>query len=253
MKKLIQKIKYLLKSVPDFTQCKHASCWDGSNAQKRMMNILSPKFDDGKFNTYMKWMKARGCDTVHVILVNAADGEGGGYNCAVDAGAADLAKRRIKKLFIEGFSIVPWIITDDSKKYAEDLFAHADERIKFLADHGLFDHASYVVLGLEMDEESNYPKGVSNWPKVANALRQHYKGKIGTHHCSGNSFRYAGLGDIVLGQLEPKNATYGNIAEQIRYIKGLGKHAVGFEYERFANRNKAQAALDSGAIGCGNW
>ena len=49
MNKLIRRIKYWLKIVPSWKDCVHASCWDGSNAQRRMMNILSPKMSDETF------------------------------------------------------------------------------------------------------------------------------------------------------------------------------------------------------------
>jgi hypothetical protein len=251
MKKLIRRIRYWLKKPVAWDKAVHASCWDGNNAQKRMMNILSPFFPDGQFREYMDWMKERGCDTAHVILINLGDGGGSGYNCALDEWHADTARRRIRKLFLEGFAIVPWIITDDSAAWLKDLFAHPEERIGALAEAGLFDHASYVVLGLEMDEAGS--AGNAGWPKVAEALRKHFKGKIGTHHTSGNTFKFAGLGDIVLGQLDPGRATPSAIANQIRAIRALGKEAVGFEYARSPDRTKAQAALDAGAFGCGNW
>jgi len=251
MKKLVRKIRYWLGKPVKWQKCTKASCWNGE--KHRMMNILSPHFSDGKFKEYMAWMKARGCNTAHLILINKADGEGGGYNCALNADHARLAKKRIKKLYLEGFAIVPWIITDDTSEWAKDLFNHTEERVKALADAGLFQHASYVVLGLEMNEGGSFPNGDKGWPKVAAAVRKHYTGKLGTHHTSGNAFRYASLGDIVCGQLEPEGATTKTIPAQINAIRALGKEPVGFEYSRSADRNKAQIALNAGAIGVGNW
>lgn len=238
-----------LKPVP-WNKAVHASCWDGANASRRMMNLLSPHFPDAKFQEYAAWMKARGCDTAHVILVNKADGEGAGYNCATNAAHAALAKARIDSLCRKGFAVVPWIVADDSAAWAKDLFANAPARMKALADAELFALASYVVLGLEMDEYGN----MAQWAAVREALRAAgYKGKIGTHHASGNRFPFAGLGDIVLGQLDPKGATDSTIRAQIKAIRALGKEAVGFEYARSPDRNKAQIALAAGAIGVGNW
>jgi len=231
----------------------HASCWDGSNASRRLMNLVSPHFSENKFREYLKWTKERGCDAAHVILINQADGEGAGYNCASNADHAKLARERIESLRREGFAIVPWLITDDSRDFAEDLFAHPEERIKALAAARLFDGAAYVVLGLEMDEPNSYPSGKTGWPKVAAALRKHYTGRIGVHHKSGNSFPFAGLGDIILGQLDPGDATPAAIAKQIKAIQALGKEAVGFEYARGPARDLAKIALDKGAAGVGNW
>ena len=235
--------------VPSWKKCRLASCWDGANASRRMMNILSPHMGDEKFRSYVKWMEDRGCDTAHVIMINQADGENAGYNLATDAGAAKNAKRRIAYLRKRGFAVVPWLVTDDSPKLAADLFAHAEERCRALADAGLFREASYVVLGLEMDEYGSE----AQWQRVRNALKSVCKRKVGVHHTSGNRLQFAHLGDIVLGQLDPKAATESAIKNQIAIIKGKGKAAVGFEYERSPNRQKAQWALDAGAVGVGNW
>ena len=247
------RIRYRLKHPPSWRDCIHASCWDGANASRRLMNILSPTFPDAKVKEYTAWMLGRGCDTAHVILINRADGEGGGYNCATDANAARIAKRRIKSLFMDGFAIVPWLVTDDSPAWSADLAKNADTRIEALAKAGLFDLASYVVLGLEMDEHKSHPAGRDGWTRVANALRARYGGRIGVHHTSGNEFPFAGMGDIVLGQLDPAKASPANIRAQIAAIKSIGKSAVGFEYARHPDNGLARAALAAGAIGVGNW
>ena len=249
LEKLIAKIARVFRRIPKPEKCRLASCWEGANASRRMMNILSPHFTDAKFRDYLAWMKARGCDTAHVFLINKGDGEGAGYNCATDSNAARTAKRRIEKIRDEGLAVVPWIIADDSADWARDLFANADERVEALRKAGLFDEASYIVLGLEMNEYGN----AKDWNRVAVALRARWSGKIGVHHTSGNAFPFAGIGDIILGQLEPAKANAATIADQIRKIRALGKQAVGFEYARSPDRAKAQAALDADAIGCGNW
>lgn len=235
--------------VPSWKKCRLASCWNGPNASRRMMNILSANMREEKFKEYVGWMESQGCDTAHVFLVNQGDGENAGYNCATIEGHARVARERIKYLRKRGFAVVPWLLADDSSGYANDFFRHAEERCKALADAGLFQEASYVVLGLEMDEYG----GASDWERVRAALKAVCKRKVGVHHRSGNSFRYAHLGDIILGQLDPKAATKSAIKVQIAAINAKGKAAVGFEYERSPNRQKAQWALDAGAVGVGNW
>lgn len=249
MKKLVNWLKWKFKIVPGWRKCRRASCWDGPNAQRRMMNILSPGMSDGKFKEYVSWMLGQDCDTAHVFLVNQGDGENAGYNCATNPDAAKLAKKRIDHLRKLGFAVVPWILADDSSGYVRDFFQNAEERCKALAKAGLFEQASYVVLGLEMDEYGSR----QDWNRVLAALKAVYKGKTGVHHCSGNGFKYRDLGDIVLGQLDPNKATKSAIQEQIRAIKAMGKGAVGFEYARHPDREKANWAFDAGADGVGNY
>lgn len=256
MKKLIAKIKNWIRKIlgkvapetttPSWKECVHASCWDGSNAQRRMMNMLSPKFSDGKFNEYLSWMKSRGCDTAHVFLMNGGDGEGAGYIATDNAG---LTVKRLKKFRSEGFGVVEWIMADDSSAMARKLFANPEQFISAFDKAGILDYASYIVLGLEMDEYGN----ANQWNAVRKAVKNHCpKIKIGVHHASGK-YSFASLGDIVLDQLDPKAATKSAITASIKKIRSMGKEAVGFEYARNANRQKAQWALDAGAVGCGNW
>ena len=264
MKKLIRKIIDFIKSlfkhdpkpqptpdekVPSWKDCKYASCWDGTNASRRMMNILSPKFSDAKFNEYVSWMKGRGCNTAHVILMNKGDGEGGGYTSLENP---EWTVARLKALRKAGFAIVEWIITDDSLSYAEQLWKDPEKWVSAFDVTGILKLASYVVLGLEMDEPNSYGNS-PKWSQLRTCIKNHYPDmKIGVHHKSGNSFKYASLGDIILGQLDP-GCTTDQVKAQIKAIKAKGKEAVGFEYSRNADRKLAQAALDAGAIGCGNY
>lgn len=222
-----------------------ASCWDGANAARRMMNVLSPKMSEAKFNEYVKWMKSRGCDTAHVILANGGDGECAGYAAWRDKDYGSMLSR-YNALLREGFRVVPWIITDDSDSLLKELFK--DPVGKVFHCKVFFRDAAYVVLGLEMDEGGS----AGQWAAVRDAVRRYYNGPIGVHHTSGNSFPMAPLADIILGQLNP-GCTESQVAAQIKAIKAKGKRAVGFEYARGPNRKLALAALNAGAEGVGNW
>lgn len=249
MKKLINLVKYWLKIVPKWDKCVHASCWDGANAQRRMMNILSPKFTDAKFEQYVAWMEDRECDTAHVIFQNGGDGEGAGYSILNTPGFAELARKRIKYLRLHGFAVVGWLTTDDSVAYNKAFFKDPDTYVAKLKEAGLTDHLSYTVLGLEMDET-----GVAaDWLKVQAAVKKYLpKMKIGVHHTSGH-YTFASFGDIVLDQLDPARANRQTISASIGRILAMGKAAVGFEYSRHSDRVLAQIALESGAYACGNW
>ena len=244
--KILNYIRYWLKMPRPWKDCTKASCWDGTNAQRRMMNILSPHFTDAKFREYVKWMESRGCNTAHVFYANHHDGEGGGYYATDNV---KLTQRRIKYLRLHGFGVVPWLMADDSNDYARAMFNNADAYVRGIKDAGLFDHASFVCLGLEMNEYG----GKNDWIKVHNAVTKYCpKMKIATHHTSGR-LTFAGLGQIVCDQMDPKQATAGAIAASIQRILAMGKEAIGFEYERHADRTKAQNAFSAGAFSVGNW
>ncbi len=222
-----------------------ASCWDGAGASKRMMNILSPRMSDEKFTEYVRWMVSRGCTVAHVILANGGDGECAGYAAWHDSDFAPML-RRFNEIAYAGLRPIPWIITDDSTVLLRELFLNPVGKVGKLS--AFIDSAPYVVLGLEMDEGGT----AGQWAAVRDAVRNRYKGPIGVHHTSGNSFTMAPMADIILGQLDP-GCTEAQVKAQISRIRSLGKRAVGFEYARGPNRKLAQAALDAGAEGVGNW
>lgn len=223
-----------------------ASCWNGTNASERMMNVLSPRMSEAKFKARLDFMLERGCDTAHVFLVNGGDGECAGYRAWKEDDRKTMLKR-VVALRKAGLAVVPWIVADDSRADARVLFANADRLVGEMAE--FLKGAPYVVLGLEMDEGKTT---TAQWQAVRDAVRKYYDGPIGVHHTSGNEFRFAGLGDIILGQLE-EGCTEAQIKTQIKAIRAKGKRAVGFEYSRGADRKRARAALDAGAEGCGNW
>lgn len=223
-----------------------ASCWGGTNASKRMMNVLAPRMADATFKDRLKFMLDRGCTVAHVILANGGDGESAGYAAWRDADKAKMLER-LHAIEAAGLVPVPWLITDDSVSLRRELFANADKLVKSLADFIL--GSPYCVLGLEMDEDK---ATLNEWRKVRDALRKIYAGPIGVHHTSGNNLAFASLGDIVLGQLNP-GCSESQVATQIATIRKMGKRAVGFEYDRGPNRKLAVAALKAGAEGVGNW
>ena len=222
-----------------------ASCWGGTNASKRMMNILAPRMADATFKDRIKFQKDRGCTVAHVILANGGDGESAGYAAWRDADRSYMLVR-FRAIEAAGLVPVPWLITDDSASMRKELFANPERLIRNMADFIL--GAPYCVLGLEMDEDK---ATLGEWRKVRDALRKIYAGPVATHHTSGN-FAFASLGDIVLGQLNP-GCTESQVAAQIATIRKMGKRAVGFEYDRGPNRKLAVAALKAGAEGVGNW
>ena len=235
-----------------WAECRYSSNWDGANASKRMMNLLSPKFSAKKVAQYLDWQQSRGCDHVHLILVNDGDGEGAGYDCCTDSAANAIALERVLDCRDRGFGVVLWIVTDDSDKSRKRIFANPAKWARGAAN--LLPYASAVVLGLEMDEKlDGAPAPLASWKALRDALRSAgWAGPVGTHHMSGNEMRYASLGDFVCGQLDP-GCSEAQIVAQVRTIKAKGRDAVGFEYSRGPDRTRARAALYEGAVAVGNW
>jgi hypothetical protein len=244
MKRLLALLAYYCFGPPKWNRCTKASCWDGANAQTRHMNILSPHFSDDEFKRRVKWAEGRGCNTLHLFLINKADGEGAGYR--VDNPDTErLVERRIVWARKRGMAIVLWIIADDSGAWARELFAAPMNFIN--AAKPLLKHASTVVLGLEMNEYGT----AHQWQSLKDCLRRVYDGKIGTHHTSGK-YDFAGIGDIVFAQAEPGKSAAA-VKDATKRALSLGKPVNFFELDRHPNRELAQAALNAGAFGVGNW
>ncbi len=244
-----------LGSPPAWDEATLSSNWDGKNAERRMMNILSPAFSDSKVADYLAWQHGRKANTVHLILSNRADGEGGGYSLygngiswKVDAAWVALANRRIEQARRAGFAVVLWGATDDDDGWNRKLLANPEQYMRDLDANGLLAHCSTFVLGLEMTE---WGVSDSQVARYAAAVRAVYPGKIGVHHNSDRA-DFVNRSDILFWQVSP-----GKSAEQIRAAtrKALsyGKPVNFFELARNPNPALCDAAMDEGAFAVGNW
>ncbi len=231
----------------EWKKCKYSSNWSGSNASKRMMNLVSPKFSDSKVKEYLDWQVGIGCDHVHLLLVNQADGEGAGYDALADSSAHKTALKRVQQIRARGLGVVAWVVADDSDGYRQKIFADPAKYAAGLKD--FMPYISYIVLGLEMNEGEG---SSAKWKSLCDAIKTAgWTGPFATHHTSGKT-THASLGSIVMDQLEP-SCTTADIAKSVKALKGKGYEVNGFEYSRGPDAAKAKAALDAGAFSCGNW
>ncbi len=234
-------------SARPWRECKYSSNWNGSNASKRMMNLVSPKFSDSKVKEYLDWQVSIGCDHVHLLLVNQADGEGAGYDALADSSAHKTALKRVQQIRARGLGVVAWVVADDSDGYRQKIFADPAKYAAGLKD--FMPYLSYIVLGLEMNEGEG---SSAKWKSLRDAIKAAgWTGPFATHHTSGKS-THASLGSIVMDQLDPSCST-SDISKSVKALRSKGYEVCGFEYSRGPDAAKAQAALGAGAFGCGNW
>lgn len=253
-----QKVNFKAKSsVPSPLECQLASCWTGRNASKRMMNILSPKMPTSKFNEYVHWMRAtRGCTTAHVILCNQGDGEyagytpfGSGWGSAVNPAVCQTMISRMAAIRAYGMAVVPWCVTDDSPSFTGRTTAEWKTAITQFKAAGLFDVASYAVLGLELNEYW----GKAKVQELATHLQATTMLWVGVHQTS-NRYDYAPYCNIFLWQTEPgqrASAITAKVGQVVRAISPTP--VVAFELDRKENRSLCNAAFAGGAIAVGNW
>lgn len=244
-----------VSKVPAWSACTKASCWNGSNAQQRMMNILSPAFTDAKFAQYRDWMLSIGCNTAHVFLSNKADGEGGGYcvygaswSWKVDAATVKLMRERMADLRAHGLAVVVWLFADDSGVWNEVAKKDFPRYCADLQEVGLLGQASIVVAGLELNEY--YSSG--EVAALCAAIRKVWAGRVGTHQTSGR-YDYAAHADICFYQVNPGQSPSFIKSEAARVKKATGKPLNFFELDRQPNRALCDAAFAGGAFGVGNW
>ncbi len=234
-------------SAKPWRDCRLSSNWGGSNASKRMMNLLSPKFSDAKVKEYLDWQGAKGCDHVHLLFCNQADGEGAGYDALTDSSTRKTALQRVQQIRARGLGVVAWIVSDDSDSYRKKIFADPAKYADGLKEFMPF--LSYIVLGLEMNEGEG---SSAKWKALRDAIKAAgWTGPFATHHTSGKS-THAGLGSIVMDQLDSSCST-SDIAKSVKALKAKGYEVCGFEYLRGPDRTRAMVALDAGAFSCGNW
>lgn len=237
----------------NWDKCVHSSNWHGSNANMRMMNMLSPHMSDGSYKDRLNFIKSRKCDTVHVFLTNKKDGEYAGYSIYgnkfdwnIDKNYSNKMLSRVKSLS-KDFYVVLWIISDDSSDWAKTMASNPTRYISDVASLGFFDYAAIVVTGLEANE---YWSGAQA-SAMYNAVKSKYKGKVGIHQTS-NSTSLIGACDIFFAQMNP-GSSESQIKSFTKKCVSYGKPVNMFELERQENRQKSQWALDAGAYAIGNW
>lgn len=251
---------------PEVPKVMLSSCWDGPNANKRMMNTLSPGMSEAKFTEYLNWQKSRElpgygrANVAHVFLSNRRDGENAGYciygnewDWTVDQNFVDLMKARIKAYRKAGFQVVGWVLADDSSQYAAQAKANFPKTLSDLKAVGLLDDLCMLVPGLEWDEylNSNDMARRAYGQKMLSAVRLAWRGPVGTHMTSG---KISGHGDYVFYQVIPGKSAAWLASETLR-IKGLigNRKLIMFEIERNPAPVKCKAIMDTGqAVGVGN-
>lgn len=243
-----------------------ASCWF-DNADARMMNMLSPSMPDDVFSKYLKRMTGRdGVNTAHLILANEWDGEyaqngksyciyGPAWDWTVNAEYVRLFKRRIQALRNASLEVVLWLLTDDDRPSPEHNFSNAalsnpDKYVADLANAGLFELTSIVVLGLELDEYVRRALQRSQLRKMAHAVKRHNR-KVGVHHTNDKT-TFVDMADILFYQTAPGKSA-AEISKLTKAALSHGKPVNFFELARGPARELCQAALKAGAIGVGNW
>lgn len=246
--------KYPEKALRKWEDCRLASCWR-DNAARRHMNMLSPHMPESVFESYLDWMVDDGCDHVHLILANMADGEFGGYclyggswSWQIDADNRRLWKSRLAKIRARGLGIALWLITDDSQAFANALKTNPAKYVRDLHDAGIFEYASMVVLALEASESFS----VSELEELESALRAAYPGPVGSHDVP-NSRKYARLGDVYMLQTSTGLSPDRIKAAVKSAIADTGKPVCAFEISRDPDRALCEAALAAGAKWVGNW
>lgn len=239
-----------------WNECTKSSNWTGKNASKRMMNILSPHMPDGVFEERLAFIKGRGCNSVHLILCNKADGEYGGYSIygngitwIVNKSYTDKMTSRIKRLRKEGFGIVLWLMTDDDGGWNKALSANFSTYVNDIKKLGWFDCASIVVLGLELDEYWTAEQVAFGMRD----LREKYSGKTGVHMTSGK-WDWVQVADILFYQTEPGKTAQQIKSETAKIVANCnGKPVCFFELSRTEDRDLSNAAFAGGAYSVGNW
>ena len=243
------------EKIAKWDECTKASCWNGANAQQRMMNMLSPRMSDEKFTNYMNWMKSRGCNTAHLFVSNQNNGENAGYSIYglnwswnISENNCNIIKSRIGILRENGFAIVLWLFADDSVKYNSEAKKNFQKYLEDLKEQGILKYASTVVVGLELNEYYN----ATDVATLITATRSVYSGKIGTHQTSGK-YDYSKLADLCFYQINPGKSVQYIQNEVVRVKNATGRPVNMFELERNPNRPKCEAAISAGAFGVGNW
>lgn len=247
--------------APATTTLSLASCWDGDNAEKRMMNMLSPHMPEEVFTSYLAWMVSQGANTAHLFVSNLGDGQyaatgyciyGQTWSWTVDQDMVAFFKKRISTIRSSGLRIRLWTLADDSKAFADAARQNFPKYFSDLKTSGLLDEAEEVVVGLELDD---YYKDADTVTVLVASAREVFQGPVATHERPGH-IQFAKLADKVYYQLAPGLTAAEIENETRRVIAAVNKPVNMFELDRHPNRELCLAAIRAGGDlldGVGNW
>lgn len=241
-----------------FKKCKLASCWFGDNADRRIMNILSPKMSEETFEKRFNESKNRGVNCFHLILANKGDGEYSGYSIygesfsmkTLHTNSINTFKNRISYIKNQNFGIVLWLVTDDSASFASSISNNYEKYLKDLSETNILDLADMICVGLEVNEYWS----TSVVKSIISETKNYFNGPVGVHTGSIEQAKtYGSLGDIYFAQISPTNDT-SKIKLSVTTAKNnSGKPVNFFEFQRYPDRTGCEDALEAGAVGVGNW
>ncbi len=238
----------------DWARLRLATCWDGDNAQRRMMNAASPAMPDDKARQYFAWQVGRGATATHLFAGNKGDGEHAGYSIygatwdwTTDPEFVGTMERRFAAARASGMAVVLWLMADDSTAWNMLALADPGRYCSDLKASGLLDYADAVVVGLELSEYAD-EKQVA---RLVTAARDVFPRDVGTHDVSG-SIRFAKLADFAAGQVKP-GSSVAQVADNVRKGLATGVRYGLFELDRKPNRKLCEAALAAGSAFVGNW
>lgn len=219
-----------------FEKCSKASCWFGSNADRRIMNILSPKMSQETFEKRFNESKNRGVNCFHLILANKGDGEYAGYSIygesfsvkTLHTNSINTFKNRISYIKNQNFGIVLWLVTDDSASYASSISNNYEKYLKDLSETKILDLADMICVGLEVNEYW----GTSVVKSIISETKKYFNGPVGVHTGSIEQAKaYGSLGDIYFAQISPTNDT-SKIKSSVTTAKNnSGKPVNFFEFQ----------------------
>ena len=246
-------------SVPDLDG--HNATFLGANASVRYMNILSPVLSYNGFKDHVGQMKHMGANYVYVYTANQGDGSyvpfslyhGHQIGGDLNGGVVDEVLKRLKYLQKEGFGVVIWLRSDDTRWW--DQYGVAQQE-KYQSDVVKLydDYAQAYVIGLEADEY--FSAGEVN--HYAAHMQSITKKPILTHQRPGRwdhaTSAYVDGAGIQYG--------FGKSGGEVQHITATakaqlgGKPVYGVEYHKSSESNEARVLGDhvmaGGGSGTGN-
>jgi hypothetical protein len=236
----------------------HKASFLFDDASTRVMNILSPRASNSKFQQVINKTKANGDNSIYLYLINGGDGENSPQSFYVndqiggqiDSSKLSIYKQRLNYIKSLGYKIIFWIRADDSNEMMRQSVVNYKKYHQDIIDN-FGSYASGYVIGLESNE---YLDAGTEKTLVADMKTRTNK-TVGVHY--GTSDRYNSRAKASGADIYYRQYGWVSCSKVASITKSTisavsPMKVVASEYDRDSDSGCGAAAIQAGAIGYGN-
>jgi len=236
----------------------HRASFLFDDADTRVMNILSPRLSNSRFEQILSRTKGNGDNAIYLFLINQGDGpytphtfyKDDRIGGQIDSAKLSIYKQRLDAIKSLGYKVIFWIRADDSRTMMQESIQNYKKYHQDIVDN-FSSYADGYVIGLESNE---YMDASTEKTLIAD-MKSRTNKTVGVHYGSSDSYNsraknsgadiyYRQYGWVSCSKVVSVTATTISAVSPMKVVAA--------EYDKDSDSGCGAGALQAGAIGYGN-